>query len=342
MGNILQPLWADCPAFSRILIVGYPSCSLICLFAETVHYRMTVVRGFICCLETVVGDWYVWTMLTGAFYRQFAGGMSFLMMLFELYMVAIYMPSHEKDLGSLLTFVWVLLMNFVTNIIFLALMFFLSKTSSPHYAMLPNQGLWPVLMICLTLQMMSNPGGSTSFWGIAQIPNKWYPIGLVGFFSLLSMSVMWNLIAALAIGYGSTYLRLDKLLPSRVTVNKVEQRCCGAHTRSILGASWVRASDTNEFQLESGDRRYATLADFGRPGASGTQLQARTDAEAMGSAANGNFVAFAGSGQRLGDGGDATEPARSEPVSRGTALQELEERMPPAMSHAGVNPTDVP
>jgi len=322
MGNLVGPMWAECPALSRMLIVGYPSCSLVCLLAEASQYHMVVMRGFLCSLMTVVGQLWVWTMLTGAFYRPFGGGMSFLMLLFELYMVMIYMPTHEKELGSLLTLLWMLLMNFATNVIFLALMFLLAKTSNPQYAAFPNQGLWPMLMICMTLQMMSNPGGATSFWGIVQIPNKWYPVCLVGFFSFLSQSVMWNLVAAIAIGYGYNYLQLDKFLPSRVTVNKVEQRCCGARTRSILGGSWVRVSDTNGFQVASEDRRYATVADLGRVGTSSTQLQDRTEAGSTGSATGNNFVMFTGSGQRLGDGNDVAEPVRSAPVSQDTAEQE--------------------
>jgi len=116
---------------------------------------------------------------------------------------------------------------------------------------------------------------------------------------------MWNIAAALVIGYGYNRLRLERLLPTRVTANGLEQRCCGPNGRSCLGTYWVRAADTAGYELESGDRRYATLSDFGRSG-QGQQLAARSSGgEETSNPSSGvasNFQAFAGSGNRLGDG----------------------------------------
>merc|ERR1719281_536520 len=95
---------------------------------------------------------------------------------------------------------------------------------------------------------------------------------------------MWEGAAALVIGYSYARLRPERILPSRVATNTIEQRCCGANGRSCLGAFWVRAADTAGYELESGDRRYATLSDFGRSG--GQQLATRSE-ESRGSSGGG-------------------------------------------------------
>merc|ERR1712046_23873 len=131
-----------------------------------------------------------------------------------------------------------------------------------------------------------------------------------GFFSLISQAIMWNAAAAVLIGYLYPRLRLERMLPSSVRASRWEQRCCGVNNRSCLGGSWLRASETAGYEVESGDRRYATVSDFGRSGQ--TQLsQTRTVQQANASEAPpaSRFVVFAGSGQRLGDGNES-EPMK--------------------------------
>lgn len=196
---------------------------------------------------------------------------------------------------------------------FLVIVFFLGfSDATGQYKVMPNQGLWPSVMVCLTLGMMANPDSSTSFYGVVTIPNKYYPIALTGFFSLLSMRIAWNFVAALAVGYAYPYLRIDRVMPSRTRVGAVEHRCCNDPPRRCLWAAWVRAADTAAYDLETGDRRYATLADFGRTGgqslaASGREISAPQSAGGAGGQCGANFVAFGGSGNRLG--GDAPTEA---------------------------------
>lgn len=305
MGNVVAPLWAECSACTRLIVVGYPVLSILLIFAEQ-SAPWLIFFGFICSVETVVQHFCVWTMFTAAFFRQFAGGMSFLMMLFEVYMGMVQFPSREKELGSSSFLIWIFAMNFFINIIYLAVMYLASKAvgeiMGPRYLEAPNEGLWPLLFLCITMQCLANIDSSTSFWGVVNIPNKWYPIALFGFFCLLSQNIMWNVAAALVIGYFYDRLRPERCLPSRVWTSGVENRCCGQNGRSCLGASWIRAADTAGYELESGDRRYATLSDFGRSGQN--QQLARRDDEQRGSSSSssgGNFIAFAGSGNRLGE-----------------------------------------
>jgi len=318
MGNIVQPLWAECPACTRIIVTGYPCLSMALSVLEQAAPHF-VAMGFDCTLYTVVKEWYFWTMITGAFFRPFAGGMSFLFMLFEVYMGMQLFPTKEKELGSLCFAFWVCLMNFCVNVIFLVTMYLVSVVQEKRgimYWMKPNQGLWPLVFIAISLQVLADPTGSTSFWGVVSIPNKWYPLCLLGFFSLMSQDIMWNCAAAVLIGYLYPRLRLERVLPSRVRANRLETRCCGRCCNAnwltwrehsfCLSGTWLMAADTSGYEIESGDRRYATVSDFGRSGTT-TQLanQRNSEEQASQAAPSTQFVPFGGGGNRLGDGGEA-------------------------------------
>jgi hypothetical protein len=336
MGNIVAPLWGECPACTRLIVAGYPVLS-IALFAVDQYNPMITALGFNCMLETVVDHYCVWTMLTAAFYRPFQGGMSFLMMLFELYMGMQMFPSREKDIGSTTFFLWVLLMNFSINVIFLLVMWLMSFSGGN--SMQPNQGLWPLIFICITRRCLADPDGSTSFWGVVSIPNKWYSLCLLGFFCFLTQAIMWNLAAAVVIGYAYNHLRLEMALPSRVTIGGLEQRCCGANGRSCLGAYWIRAVDTAGYEVETGDRRYATLSDFGQSQQMmnrGSSASAPSSSSAPSGSPTTSFVAFAGSGNRLGDGeaeAEAMRPSEAAAHAAATRAAESARELGPTALH---------
>jgi len=217
MGNIVQPMWQDCPALTRMVVVGYPALSIMLVLLGSVAEEY-VARLFSCDLYTVTRHYAIWTLFTSAFYLPFQGGMSFLTMLFELYMAMMTFPAREKDLGSCTFLIWMMMIVGLTNVGYLAIMFVLSTIADPIYAFMPSQGLWPLVMVCITLRSLADSEGQTSFFGLVQIPNKWYPIALVGFFSLISMSLRWNLVVAVALGYGYPFLRLDRCRPRRLSV----------------------------------------------------------------------------------------------------------------------------
>merc|ERR1712217_417012 len=116
------------------------------------------------------------------------------------------------------------------------------------------------------------------------------------------MTILWNFVAALIIGYGYPYANFDRLLPSKGRVSRVEQRCCQGGRCNFLSSSWVPATSTAAYEVETGDRRYATLSDMGRTSAGGSQLSMQSREVQPSSSGGGNFTAFAGSGNRLGDG----------------------------------------
>ncbi|CAK8988897.1 unnamed protein product [Durusdinium trenchii] len=308
MGNVIYPMWAECPMLTRMVIVGYPAMSMVFLMLASVSDETAwfVDSLFNCNLDNLMSG-KLWTLFWGPFYMPIQSGMAFLMILLELYMAMRYFPSYEKEYGSTGFLCWTFFVNMLNSLVFLAFTLctvlyyhqsgnafgeFVAKRSAVH-------GLWPLVMVCLTLTALSDPDGSTNFWGMVTIPNRWYPLALTGFFMLLNgFRIMWSLIAALVTGYAFSRFRFERFLPSKPRLDRLEQRCCRGGRCNLLGASWVPANSTSSFDVDvQVDRRYQNFSDFGNE---------RTNQTAP--SGGGQFVAFGGSGNRLGE---STEMAQA-------------------------------
>lgn len=311
MGNVVYPMWAECPMLTRMVIVGYPAMSIgFLVFASVSGGAAWIVDSLFDCNLDNLMSLKLWTFLWGPLYMPMQSGMAFLMILFELYMSMQYFPSQEKEMGSTGFLIWIFFVNTITSLVFLGI----QLCTLLYYHLNGNvlgeaftrasglHGLWPLIMVCLTLTALSNPDGSTNFWGMVQIPNKWYPIALTAFFMLLNgFRIMWNFIAALAVGYAYKKFRFERVLPSKTRLDRLEQRCCRGGRCSLLGTSWIPASSTSSFDVDvQVDRRYRNFSDLGDDRAS-------APAGGTSGATSGQFVAFGGSGNRLGESTEMTE-----------------------------------
>lgn len=317
MGNIIYPLWAECPALTRLTCVGPPVLSLAFVGLEFFPAGLALASKIFACSLSNVGNLYLWTFFLTCFFSQmFSDGMSFLFGLITVYMVMLYFPVKEKEMGSTAFFIWILLTSALINVIYLTIMFCESLIwPSPAIYFQSVRGFWPLILVVITLSSLSDPDGSTNFWGLVQIPNKWYPISLVGFFCLINrLKILWDLVAALLVGYGFVYLNLERFFfPAPARAGCIELQCCRGGRCSMLGASWIPATTTSGYSNDAG------LSDFGRT--SGQQL--------TGAFGGNDFQVFAGSGNVLGDG--SSEPALMQQlhVDRGGQASEQEEQ------HAG-------
>lgn len=330
MGNVIYPLWADCPALSRGLVVGYPIVSiLLMIIANTSDTGLSVTEAMFFCSLDNIKRLRLWTLAIGPFFKPVTNGFGFLMILFEMYMVMAYFPHREKELGSTIFIYWMFLMNLLVNLVYLAAMVLLYMVfKQPSYLSNSVHGLWPLVMLCLTLRLMGDPNGSTSFWGLVMIPNKWFPLCLVGFFMLLGgLTIQWELIAALAIGYGYPYLPIKALLLSPQRASRLESRCCGGGQCTILSSSWIPALRSS-YDAEP-DSRYANLSGFGQRSQE-MVVDNRAQPSSDGGVAN-NFQAFSGAGTRLGDGSADTGDSFV-PLAAGAPAQEAQH--PAAQPHA--------
>mmetsp|Transcript_92241 Transcript_92241/g.264363 ORF Transcript_92241/g.264363 Transcript_92241/m.264363 type:complete len:337 (+) Transcript_92241:75-1085(+) len=315
MGNIIKPMWAECPAVTRLMLAAYPTMGLgfaILKGAADVHVGWL----FECSLHAIWSDMGVWTLFLSGFFHRFSGGMSFLMLLLELYMGMMYLPKRERELGSLTFFLWLLLVNVAVNVLFLIMVAVVCAAWDPRFYFIGNSGLWPIIIVLLSLHLLADPEGSTSFWGLVSVPNKWYPLFFVVVFSLMNALILWNHVAAIAVGYVAFLrpaLSLERLLPSQSRVTAWERHCC-SQPRQLLGGSWLPAS---------GARGPVIPQSSGGGGASGgvgasvfgLQMQARSSG-----GGSGGFTAFSGKGQRLGSSDDV--PASMQPVAMGAGRSE--------------------
>lgn len=331
MGNVLQPLWAECPMLSRMIVVGYPLLSISVMLLDSVvsgWLSQNLFLGSIYNLERFK----VWTLPIGPFYFPLQSGMQFLTILFEMYMGLAQFPPLEKEMGSTGFLGWLLIMNTLLSLLYVAVMGVLMAIYSGSmralsYEVSSLHGLWPLIMLAITLTCVANWESSTSFFGMISIPNKWYPIALAGFFFLLSgFNISYGTVAALLVGYSYNYLHLYRLVPSKVRAAKLEQTCCRGGRCSLLGGSWLAASDLAGYDVESGDRRYATIGDISRSGATqNIASQPRSSPGAGGGnllgggggggGGGGNFQAFSGQGNRLGSEDDHGQEMRTLPSS---------------------------
>jgi len=309
MGNVILPMWAQCPALTRMVCVGYPVLSLALMALSSTALGWLVRALFVCNVRSVMSLW-LWTLFLGPFFTPIASGMSFLFMLFEIYMVMMYFPHREQELGSSMLLLWALLVNGLVNAVFLLAMLCLGLAyhgtlQGEAYLQASSPGLWPLVMVSLTLRCLGDPQGSTGLWGLVQIPNRWYPICLTALFCLLSgVRILWNFAAALVIGYSYGIMRYERLLPPRARVGRLEDRCCARGGCALLGAPWVPAADASGYPADAAGRGYSD--------AGGAQLAARGRAvQPSGGGSSGRaaaFEAFSGSGNRLGEASDLAQP----------------------------------
>jgi len=310
MGNIIYPMWAECPALTRLLCVGFPVLGILFLLAER---SSETLAWFVGCLfqANIVSLKHlkVWTLALTPFYSPISDGMSFLMTLFTIYMAMMYLPEREKAIGSTPTLVWMCTTSVIINLLYLFIMFiFEQATGQVQYEYASSKGLWPLIMVIISLRVLSDPSGQTNFWGFVNIPNKWYPLALAGFFCLINgLKILWDFMAAIAVGYAYFPLNLERLVISQARADWLEQsvcKCLGGGRCSFMGASWVGATGSTAY-ANNESSIYATMSDFGR---SAQQMASRVVQPGAGGGSETGTELFRGSGNRLGEG-DAEAPA---------------------------------
>mmetsp|Transcript_58866 Transcript_58866/g.137065 ORF Transcript_58866/g.137065 Transcript_58866/m.137065 type:complete len:317 (+) Transcript_58866:60-1010(+) len=262
MGSAIRTLWGDSPAVTRLVCAGCPALSLAVFVAAPLV--PSAKATFLCCWHTVFQRRWVWALFLSIFYRPIQHLLSIFMILVEVYLSLTYLPERERDLGSCRFLGWALVATGAVNTVFLTAMLLLGVAVGTNYEFLCIQGLWPLLVVCITLRAMANPREPVSVCGLTYVPNRWYPVVLAVVLSALSRRVLWDVAAALVVGYVHASLQLESLLPSPTCAASLERRClCGMlrSTMSRLG-SWVVNGARGYEDLEGASHRYATLSEM--------------------------------------------------------------------------------
>merc|ERR1719424_766662 len=320
MGNVgdrANGLWADAGAMTRILLIMYPLSWFL-----TSILGNAVIALFYFTPITFFSNLWIWTIVTSSFV-QFSSGnamMDLIVLVFCVMILAQMLPQREKVMGSTMMFAWLATIGVAIRLTFLIIVFVLGKVmvilgaTELHwfgpYAAATCSGLWPMYIVFISLRSYSDPTGSTSFWGLVDIPNGYYPAAIYAFFTLMSGAfIRPELLAGLAVGYlyGYGIVPLDRALPSKSFVGRLEdsmwrivcQRCClgpdGSGCMS-LGARYIFVSEA----LDVGDgRSYASLDIMDSMGSYGARNFQMNEASDSGRGGGGNsFAAFTGEGQR--------------------------------------------
>jgi len=262
---------------------------------------------------------YVSPMVTSFLGGSMGGNpvMGILMLLMASTMAFSYFTALEREHGSLRFGAWCCVCNVAVALPFLALSCVLSCIH-PSLGTQACNGLWPLLLIAMTQQCLADPDRTMSFWGLVQIPGKWYPFALVGFFSLLSMQFQITLLVAVLVGVATSnakgaqspvaclqrvQLPLDRLLPSVEVALWVEQgadsgqrlqgntplpaRIIGCIGQVLFMFGMACPSPMKEKYVGAG-----SIANFPKV-STGGYLDRSSEPQ--------RFEAFQGSGQRLGE-----------------------------------------
>lgn len=349
-GERANGMWEDAPAMTRILLVMYPLSWFLTMIMEDF---MAVLFYF--TPSSLFDQWRFWTIVTSSFV-QFPSGsplMDMIVLVFVMMILGQELPQREKVMGSTLMLWWLSVIGVSIRVCFLVLTFVVGKVmvlmgaGEMHwygpYVGAGCTGLWPMYLVFISLKSYSDPTGSSSFWGVVQIPNMYYPLAIYAFFSLLSGTFFRpELLAGVVVGYVYVHghIPLDRALPSRNTVARMEdsawrtccQRCCLPPDGSgcvALGAKYIFISEA----LDIPGRSYASLDDVGLGGARTFQMQNRGgdrgddsgggsrwggfggSASGGGGGGGSSFEAFQGSGQRLGGTGSGGGGSSYNPVA---------------------------
>jgi len=217
-------LWRRAPAITRLVCLGYV---LISVGLPMLQKRMPAApRYFLCCFHTVFELHYVWSICCSWVYRPVQDVGSLVLVFMDIFLATIYMRRKERQMGSFCFLVWILYMSTCVNLIFLALMAAFA-TNNPYFETLCNQGIWPILLVIITRQSLTNPSAHLTFLSVVRVQQRWYPIVFGVFLTCFSLTDLWMIVAALGFGYTETFIRVDRCYLGPAAANKLDKACFG-------------------------------------------------------------------------------------------------------------------
>ncbi|EKX48334.1 hypothetical protein GUITHDRAFT_136846 [Guillardia theta CCMP2712] len=122
----------------------------------------------------------------------------------------------ERMFGTLAFGYLFMVINVSANILFtFAALFFAPILPEMHLLSPLNcaNGLWVSVLAFLVIHTQRSPHPFMSFWGLCNIPTKFYPWFLLILFALLGASVLENLCGIL-VGYAFQFGYLERVMPS--------------------------------------------------------------------------------------------------------------------------------
>lgn len=233
-----------------------------------------------------------------------------------------YLPRFERELGTLKFLVWFQLNVIIIGLLNISIISLCSLVGFWSWRMQePCVGLWPIIMLAMTMRMFSDSKGNqqASLFGLVAVPMRWYPVVLIGFFSLLSNQIQLELLVALLVGVASQQA-LDRkqrlhpvldqfripihwLLPSRARLISLEASfaaACHDAKGKVLSENTATASTSAVYR--SLGSFFATALSFCPMCLRTRYISATAATETEPENVTNAFVPFGGKGSRLGEG----------------------------------------
>lgn len=236
------------------------------------------MKHFMCCLENMRVGQCPWSAITSIFFKPCGSRAQFMLAAMELYMASGALPKREQELGTTRFVLWSLLTGFGSNLVFLGAMRLLvsSSADSLRFRGSCNQGVWPLTIVCVTLNLLRNPGDVHYMSVFGPVTSQRDLLTSFVALSVLSGSVQWQSFTSLVYSFFQDWLKFeDRLLPSAEVVSRIERGCARRFvSRGLLGGAWVPVQQPPETRSRN------TVESFG----SGHQ----------------SFQVFGGQGYRLG------------------------------------------
>mmetsp|Transcript_72630 Transcript_72630/g.135686 ORF Transcript_72630/g.135686 Transcript_72630/m.135686 type:complete len:286 (+) Transcript_72630:106-963(+) len=284
MASTFQGLWEDSAGCTRLVVVAATSLSLsVSLFGSWLAPLQLLAPP--CSVYNVIYRGMVWAMPLSFVYQPVPFGPAWLFFALQVYLLLAQVAPRERQLGSTSFMFWLLLTNSLISAVYLLFMLLCRSMIDPQvYTLLPMAGLWPVIIVAMTLRSLARPDEVINFT-VLQIPGKWMPVFLICLSTLLRGQLPWDLIAAISVGYMHEKCGIDQLAQSRRLQTLAARLAC-ISSGSILGGKWLGVGDS--WQTADPER--------GQASASGAHTVFRSGGQVSSS----KVRPFSGAGQRLG------------------------------------------
>ena len=168
----------------------------------------------------------IWTIFTTAFITQ-----SLLNIFFAFTSWIPLGCELEKENGTVSYLLMFLTHSVIIQILFIIFAYSLSLTS------LSSVGLWPVILVEITVKCMKNPLSQIKFLFFPWlIKSKYYPLILIGFFFFINMGkISFDFIIAIVYGYLFHYFLKNRLNYSLTCIQKAENTIFFKYFKKLKG-----------------------------------------------------------------------------------------------------------
>lgn len=206
----IKEYWKEIPLFVRFVISST-------IFFYILSWITPFIKNFLNIPLYTIYKIQLWRIFTSVFMT-----LSILNIIFAFFAWLPDAIKLEKSAGTIRYFFNFMLNSICIQLIYTTIAFFISLFAS-SFLLIPSSGLWPMILAEITILCLNNPQGQLQMFLIpCLIPAKFYPWALFAFFTVLNMSVQFDILAGILYGYLFFYFLKNKMQFSDEFINRAE------------------------------------------------------------------------------------------------------------------------